>query len=140
MIADIRIQKKKYGLKPYRTFWNQESSFTKSVQNRVSQSGQQEQGTGEQINNADDVGIVSHDEFKREPQHQPGPQRQSTTDGSMRMIRLRRRQNNEITPNLMPMGLIQGIADSSSLPMVRLRRSNLPPFLWGYSNDYFSRF
>ena len=57
-----------------------------------------------QIKSADD-GIVSHDDFKR--QHQNQPQRQ-TTDGSMRMIRLRRRQSNQITPNIMPNGLIQG--------------------------------
>ena len=138
MIADIRIQKKKYGLRRF-PFSPRQDGLNWAAILRI-QSGQQQQGTGEQINNADDVGIISHDEFKREPQHQPGPQRQSTTDGSMRMIRLRRRQSNEISPNLMPMGLIQGIADSSSLPMVRLRKSNLPPFLWGYSNDYFSRF
>ena len=138
MIADIRIQKKKYGM----GFPKWAAAIFRPCKCPANgyQSGQQQQGTGEQSNNADDVGIVSHHEFKREPQHQPGPQRQSTTDGSMRMIRLRRRQSNEISPNLMPMGLIQGIADSSSLPMVRLRRSNLPPFLWGYSNDYFSRF
>ena len=139
MIADIRIQKKKSGLPRFPISPRQVGLKWADIL-RILSRQQQQQGTGEQIKNADDVGIVSHDEFKREPQHQPGPQRQSTTDGSMRMIRLRRRQNNEITPNLMPMGLIQGIADSSSLPMVRLRRSNLPPFLWGYSNDYFSRF